>query len=118
MHVMDAMQTAQIEALAAYLTLDQIADYMSVDRSTMQLIKNRQPEVGQAFARGRAQSIGRSAQTIIQKAHAGDVVALKFHLATQGGWTETKALEMSTPRGPIEITAIEIVAHDPAGKDS
>lgn len=108
--VLDRVTISQIEALAAYLTIDQIADYISVDRSTLYHIMERQEEVKWAIKTGRTRSIGKSAQTLIQKAHDGDVVALKFHLATQGGWTETKALEMSTPRGPIEITAIELVA--------
>ena len=39
------LQKAQVEALAAYLTLEQIADYFGICRKTLQNMRHRDAEI-------------------------------------------------------------------------
>ena len=46
-------QITQLEALAAVLTKGQIADYFSISETTLRAIEDRQPEVSDAYKKGR-----------------------------------------------------------------
>lgn len=99
-------QRAQVEALAAYLTQEQIADYFGMARNTFAAICEREPDVLERYKRGKAKAIGAVAQGLIQQARNGDKVAAMFYLKTQAGWRETDRLEHSGPDGgaiPVEI---------------
>lgn len=82
-------QVHQVEALAAYLSVEQIADYFGIDPDTFTAIRDRQPEVFRAYKKGRANAIAVIAQKgIIQQAQDGNVAAACFYLKTQAGWRE------------------------------
>ena len=81
-------QIAQVEALAAYLTSEQIADYLGIGRTTFYSIMDREPEVSVRYQRGRAAAIGKMAQSLIQSGLSGNTTAQIFYLKTQGGWKE------------------------------
>ena len=51
---LDEKQIAQVEALAAFLTLEQIADYFGVTRPTFDAICQRQPEVFLQYKKGKS----------------------------------------------------------------
>jgi IS30 family transposase len=82
-------EMAQVEALAAYLNNDQIADYLGIGRTTLHEIMKRQPEVSEHYKRGKAKAIGSIAQSLVQKARDGDTTSAIFYLKTQAGWKET-----------------------------
>ena len=82
-------QKAQVEALAAYLTQEQIADYFGIGRTTWFAMLEREPDVSERYKRGKAKAICAVAQGLIQQARAGDKVAAMFYLKTQAGWRET-----------------------------
>ena len=86
-------QVIQVEALAGYLSLEQIADYMGVSRCTFNEIRKRQPEVELRYRRGRANTIGDVGTSLIQKARGGDTSSMVFYLKTQAGWKESKVTE-------------------------
>ena len=56
--VFDEAQTAQVEALAAVLSKGQMADYFGISETTLRQIEERQPEVSDAYKRGKAKAIG------------------------------------------------------------
>lgn len=93
-------QAAQVEALAAYLTKDQIADYLSIARNTFTAICERQPEVGERYARGKAKAIGTVAKGLIRQAIEDDnIQAQMFYLKTQAGWMEKSQTEITGADG-------------------
>lgn len=91
--VFDAAQTAQVEALAAVLSKGQMADYFNISETTLREIESRQPEVSDAYKRGKAKAIGNVAKNLIQQAQNGNISAAIFYLKTQAGWKETQVSE-------------------------
>ena len=84
-------QILQVEALSAYLSIEQIADYFGFSGMTFHEIKKRQPEVLLAYKKGKAKAIGIVASKLMKLIDQGDVTAVIFYLKTQGGWsTESK----------------------------
>ena len=90
MIVFDEAQIAQVEALAAVMSKRQICDYMSVGETTFREIEGRQPEVSDAYKKGKAKAIGSIGQSLIQQARNGNISAAIFYLKTQAGWRETE----------------------------
>ena len=86
--VFDETQIAQVEALAAVLSKKQLADYMNVGETTFREIEGRQPEVLDAYKRGKAKAISRMGQSLIMQAEDGNTSAAIFYLKTQAGWRE------------------------------
>jgi hypothetical protein len=82
-------QAAQIEALAAYIGQEHIADYLGINRDTLHEIFKRQPEVYQRYKTGKSKAIAAVAQSLVKKARDGDTASMIFFLKTQAGWRET-----------------------------
>ena len=82
-------ETVQVEALAAYLSQEQIADYFGITRPTFAAMLERDPEIVFRYKRGKAKAIGLVAQGLLQKARNGDTTSAIFYLKTQAGWRET-----------------------------
>jgi len=80
-------QILQVEALSAYLFIEQIADYFGFSEKTFHEIKKRQPEVLTAYKKGKAKAIGKVARKLTTLIDEGDVTAIIFYLKTQGGWS-------------------------------
>ena len=89
-------QTVQVEALAAYLSQDQIADYFGISDRTFREMMGRDPSISSAYKRGKAKAIGSVAQGLLQKARAGDTASAIFYLKTQAGWRETQQIDHTT----------------------
>ena len=92
-------QKVQVEALAACLSQEQIADYFGIVRNTFAAMIERDPEISARYKKGKAQAIESVAQGLLQKARSGDTASSIFYLKTQAGWRETNALELSGPGG-------------------
>ena len=99
--VFDEAQTAQVEALAAVLSKGQMADYFGISENTLREIEERQPEVSEAYKRGKAKAIGNVAKNLISQAQMGNITAAIFYLQTQAGWKEYKEAERDLP--PINV---------------
>ena len=82
-------ETVQVEALAAYLSQEQMADYFGITRPTFAAMLERDPEIALRYKRGKAKAIGLVAQGLLQKARNGDTTSAIFYLKTQAGWRET-----------------------------
>lgn len=106
-------QRAQVEALAAYLTQEQIADYFGIGRTTWFSILERDPDISERYKRGKARAIGAVAQNLIKKARDGDNACMMFYLKTQAGWRETSHIDHTSSDGTMTpVNRIEIVAAD------
>lgn len=99
--VLNEEQVAQVEALAAYLTKDQIADYFGIGRTTYYEIEKRQPEVAERYNKGKAKAIGAVAQGLVQKAREGDNTCMMFYLKTQARWSERHEIDHTSSDGSM-----------------
>lgn len=93
MIVLTDKQKAELETLSAVLNAEQIADYFGIGRTTFFAILERDDEVSELYKRGKAKAIGAVAQSLVQKARAGDTASAIFFLKTQAGWKETQKVE-------------------------
>jgi len=82
-------QRIEVEALSAYLSTAQMADYFGIGRSTFFALMARDPDIAGRYKRGKSKAIGKVAQGLVQKAVAGDTTSSIFFLKTQGRWRET-----------------------------
>lgn len=103
-------QVAQVEALGAVLSVEQIADYFGVGKTTFYAIMERQPEVSERYKKGKAKAIGSVAQGLLQQARDGNTTAAMFYLKTQAGWRETQQIDHTSSDGSIAPSRIELVA--------
>lgn len=104
--VFDANQTLQLESLAAVLTKRQIAEHFAISETTLRAIEQRQPEVSDAYKKGRSKAIASVASNLVQLAMDGNVTAAIFYLKTQAGWRETESEQRDIP--PMQV----ILTHD------
>ena len=108
-----ADQRAQVEALAAYLSQDQIADYFGISRPTFAAMIERDNDISLRYKKGKAKAIGLVAQGLLQKARNGDTASAIFYLKTQAGWRETSAQEeenkeaKNNPKNTITINVVD-----------
>jgi|TARA_R110000822_G_scaffold241300_1_gene370591 hypothetical protein len=102
--VFDSAQILQVEKLASVLSKSQMADYFNISETTLRAIESRQPEVLDAYKRGKAKAIGSVAQNLISQAQAGNTSAAIFYLKTQAGWREDR--EQADTRPVVNIQYI------------
>ena len=109
--VLSKDEIGQVEKLAPMLTREQIADFFGMHINTFDNIRERQPEVDVAYKRGRAETIGKVAQSLIQDALDGDTTSRIFFLKTQGGWRETTKVDHTSsdgsmsPQKPVDLSS-------------
>ena len=106
--VFEATQVAQVEALAAVLSKAQMADYFNISETTFREVESRQPEVSDAYKRGKAKAIGNVAKNLIQQAQEGNISAAIFYLKTQAGWKETQTHELTGADGAPLLSGIQV----------
>jgi hypothetical protein len=94
-------QMSQVEALAAYLSQDQIADYLGTTRPTFAAMVARDADISLRYKRGKAKAIGIVAQGLLQKARDGDTTSAIFYLKTQAGWRETTVVDNKSSDGTM-----------------
>ena len=113
---LDQKQVAEIETLAAVLSIEQIADYLGMSKVTFYEIMDRQPEVSERYKRGKAKAIGSVAQGLLQKARSGDTTSAIFYLKTQAGWRETNQVDLTSSDGSAGPTKILFVRPEDGDK--
>jgi len=114
--VLTEKERAQVEALAAYLSQEQIADYLGIGKTTWYSILERDPDVSERYKRGKAKAIGHVAQGLLKKARDGDTTSAIFYLKTQAGWRETTNIDHTT--NGESVNKVERIIVDPAAPDS
>ena len=103
--VFDEDQVKQVEHLASVLSKHQLADYFNISENTFREIEGRQPEVSEAYKKGKAKAIGAIGQSLITQARNGNLGAAIFYLKTQAGWRETDNVDMR--HEPITINIVK-----------
>jgi len=84
----------EVAVLASVLTKGQLADYYGMSENTFRAIEERQPEVFEAYKKGRARAIRAVAGNLIKQAAEGNTTAAIFYLKTQAGWKEQEVTEV------------------------
>lgn len=97
-------QAAQVEALAAYLSKQQIADYLGVSRPTFDAIIERDDIVSLHYKKGKAKAIANVAQGLVKQAMDGNITAAIFYLKTQAGWRETDVVDDAGNATPVTVS--------------
>lgn len=111
-------QRGEVETLAAFLSIEQLADYFGIGRTTFFALMERDPEISELYKRGKSKAIAHIAQGLIQKARAGDTTSAIFFLKTQARWRETERHEITgADGGPLELSRIERVIVDKVKPD-
>lgn len=82
-------QIIQVESLACTLSVEQIADYFGIGKTSFYRIIKRQPEIMVRYKKGKNKVISTVGNALIQKALDGDSTAQMFFLKTQGRWKES-----------------------------
>ena len=103
--VFDEDQVKQVEHLASVLSKHQLADYFNISENTFREIEGRQPEVSEAYKKGKAKAIAGIGAGLISQAKKGNTAATIFYLKTQAGWRE--ADESQANREPITINIVK-----------
>jgi len=89
--VLTPKQVKKLQSLASTLTKGQLADYFSMSETTFRAIEARQPEVSDAYKKGRATQQAKMGKNLLKLAMDGNVAANIFWLKCQAGWKETTA---------------------------
>ena len=105
-------EIALVSKLAGVLTYDQLADLFGIAQRTFDNIRDRQPKVNAAYKRGRAEIIGKVAESLVQDALDGDTTSRIFFLKTQAGWRETAKIDHTSSDGSMTPKEIIIRAAD------
>lgn len=111
--VLNDEQLIQVETLAAFFSLEQIADYFGITRPTFNAICERQEEVSLRYKKGKANAVGAVAKSLIQQARDGNLSAQIFYLKTQGGWRETNNVDLTSSDGSMTPKTIIRKVVDP-----
>ena len=108
--VLSEDEIALVSKLAGVLTYEQLADLFGIAQRTFDNIRERQPEVNAAYKRGRAEIIGKVAESLVQDALDGDTTSRIFFLKTQAGWRETAKIDHTSsdgsmsPQKPVDLS--------------
>ncbi len=84
----DQDQINLVEKLASVLTKAQLSDYLGISETTFRAVEERQPEVSDAYKKGRGRAIASVASNLVNQAQNGNTTAAIFYLKTQAGWKE------------------------------
>lgn len=103
----DAEQIKQVEALASVLSKGQLADYFGIAENTFRAIEKRQPEVFEAYQKGRSRAIASVATNLIAQAKRGSTAAAIFYLKTQAGWKEDNQSNQQIPAFVVQTYAAD-----------
>lgn len=92
-------QLAQLEALAAVLSMEQIADYFGISNQTLRRRMYEDPSIMELYKKGKQVAIKDVGGALIQQARNGNTTAMIFYLKTQAGWRETAGLDIEAGDG-------------------
>lgn len=107
--VLDEKQMIELEALASFLTIPQIADYFMIAPRTFSRIIERQPEAMARYKKGKSNAILNVANSLMTQIRNGEVAATIFFLKTQAGWSD-KSADFADEKPPA--TKVVIKSYD------
>lgn len=92
-------QITQLEALAAFLPMDSIADFFGISDDTLRARIKENPEISRVYKKGRARAHATVGGSLLQQARAGNLTAAIFYAKTQMGWSETRNVNANVTTG-------------------
>ena len=92
-----------VARLSATMSVEQIAGYFGISKTTYYEVAKRQPELLERYQQGRARRIGQYAALVHQYILEGDKEMLRFYLRTQAGWNEKNEPQDTQELPPINI---------------
>ena len=102
MIVFDEDRLKEVDQLADKLTVEQMANYFNIGKTTFYAVCKRQPELMERYKRGKSKRIQQVVSKLYEKIEDGDTACTIFYLKTQAGWKEQ---EVQT----TELPAINII---------
>ena len=96
-----------VEKLAAVLTKAQLSDYLGISENTFRAVEDRQPEVSEAYKKGRGKAIASVGMNLVQQSKKGNTAATIFYLKTQAGWRETDVNDQEIPQIVVNTYAAD-----------
>jgi len=99
-------QKKMVEQMARISTVQQIADYLGIHRSSFFHLVERDEELNRLYKKGRAEGHCFVAGNLMKKIKDGDTTAMIFYLKTQSRWKEAKEeieqVKIETPEEKAE----------------
>ena len=107
--VFDALQIAQVEALAPYLTIEGITKHFDLCEETFRNIRKRQPEVLGAYNKGRIKAYIFAGQTVMgflkeKQNTPTKLAATQFFLTHQAGWVKAEFVPPKEEPQELKLT--------------
>ena len=105
-----------VESLAAGMSVEQVAHYFGIGKTTFYEVAKRQPELLERYKQGKAKRIAQYISIVHDKILEGNIDLLKLYLRTQAGWTENRFEEEVRELPPIQLTGVkecQFVEHIP-----
>ena len=93
----------QVQLLASRLTKAQMADYFNISENTFREVEKRQPEVLEAYKKGKVQQIDEVVGHLLEQCRKGNITGIIFYLKTQAGWSEEQQQNTHIP--PMTVVA-------------
>jgi transposase len=97
-----------VQQLSASMSVEQIAGYFGISKTTYYEVAKRQPELLERYQQGKSRRIAEYSEIVHQHILNGDKDLLKFYLRTQAGWTDKKEEAPSTELPPINIQLVGV----------
>lgn len=112
--VFSADEIKQVQLLAARLTKTQMADYFNISENTLREVEKRQPEVLEAYKKGKVQQIDEVVGHLLEQCRKGNIAGIIFYLKTQAGWSEEQQQNTVIPPMVINTQASNDESHKAA----
>ena len=98
----------QVESLAAGMSVEQVAHYFGIGKTTFYEVAKRQPELLERYKQGKAKRIAQYVSIVHDKILEGNIDLLKLYLRTQAGWTENRFEEEVRELPSIQICVMDV----------
>ena len=116
MIVFDEDMLKEVDQLSDKLTVEQMAAYFGISKTTFYNVCKRQPELIERYKKGKSRRIAQVVSKLYEKIEDGDTACTIFYLKTQAGWREQEqAAEVES--GNIQKVQIEVIGADTIKSD-
>lgn len=92
-----------VQMLSSSMSVQQVADYFGISKTTYYEAAKRQPELLERYKRGKSRRIAEYGELVHQHILNGDKDMLKFYLRTQAGWSEKRNEQVISDLPPVNI---------------
>lgn len=110
-------QIKEVEELAAYLSIEEIADHFGISERTFYRLKEKDSNVLAAYKKGRTAKILKYSQELEKRAVEGDTSAIIFFLKTQAKWSTSpkEKINIDLPKDATPVELVDIAINKSCG---